>query len=83
MYYRRLLTADSSPDSECGARVNSAESDIDVSPLPLPHVMTEPSVDRVMGHHVTRPGAALRFPPLRNYSPVTRSLRNSGGQGTR
>lgn len=69
-YYRRLLNAGSSPDSDGeGTRLSSAESDLDLSPLP--HVMPESSVDRVMGHHVTRPGATLRFPP------VSRSIRTN------
>lgn len=84
LYYRRyLFTADSTPDSSAdtpGARtpVSSAESDMEqLSPVPLP-TLPEPSVDRVMGHHVSRPGAALRFPPLRQstvVSPISRSIR--------
>lgn len=79
MYYRRLLTAGSSPDSENG-RLGSADSDLDISPLP--QMLPEPSVDRIMGHHVTRPGAALRLPILRNFSPSTRGLR-TGMAGAR
>ncbi|XP_017784963.1 PREDICTED: kinesin-like protein KIF19 isoform X2 [Nicrophorus vespilloides] len=56
--FRRGTAAGSSPPS-------SAESDAD----PLPS-LNDPSVDRVMGHPVSRPGLGMKLPPLPPSPPI-------------
>lgn len=46
---------------------SSAESDQDNPGLP---VVNDNSVDRVMGHAVSRPGATMRLPPLPSSPPM-------------
>lgn len=75
MFRSNLSTAvgDSGSEASGHSPPSSAESEADLPPLPN---LNDSSVDRVMGHIVSRPGAAMRLPPLPPSPPIR--LRRSG-----
>ncbi|XP_018329743.1 kinesin-like protein KIF19 isoform X2 [Agrilus planipennis] len=67
--FRRIVSSEISSE---GSPPSSAESEAENYPLPL---LNDTSIDRVMGHPVSRPGASMRLPPLHPPSPPVRGNR--------